>query len=136
MAHLWGASFREIIGIVRYKNGRYYGHGKVIYGKRGFNFGNVANNFNYGGDIYRSERERPEDFNTGVKIGDGNTANSFYGEVEAGYIVNPATNLKLYSTFIYRNFKPEVKTLQHFENSTTWINFGIRTDIFNWYYDY
>lgn len=136
MAHLWGASFREILGIARYRKGRYYGHGKIIYGKRGFNFDNLANNYNYGGDIYRSERERPEDYNTGVKIGDGNTANSFYGEIEAGYIINPATNLKLFGTFIYRNFEPEVKTLHHFRNSTSWINFGLRTDIFNWYYDY
>ncbi|HSP12438.1 MAG TPA: hypothetical protein VLO29_07910, partial [Salegentibacter sp.] len=70
------------------------------------------------------------------KIGQGNSANSLFAEVEAGYVINPATNLKLYGSFIYRNFNPEVKTFNQFENSTTWINFGIRTDIFNWYYDY
>ncbi|MGM0932071.1 MAG: gliding motility protein RemB [Bacteroidota bacterium] len=136
MAHQWGASFREILAIARYKKDRWYGHGKFIYGTRGYNFDNFADNYNYGGDIYGSERERPENLDTGVKIGQGNTTSSLFAEVEAGYIINPATNLKLYGSFIYRNFKPEVKTFNQFENSTTWINFGIRTDIFNWYYDY
>jgi hypothetical protein len=29
-----------------------------------------------------------------------------------------------------------VKTPQHFDNSTIWVNIGLRTDIFNWYFDY
>ncbi len=129
-----GANFRELLVIARYKKDRWYGHVKLIYGKRGFNFNETIDMDNYGGDIYQSEQERP--LETGVEIGQGNTTNSFYGETEAGYIVNPATNLKLYASFIYRDFKPDVETVPHFENSTTWINFGLRTDIFNWYYDY
>ena len=134
MAHLWGANFREVIGIARYKQGRVYGNLKLIYGKRGFDFNDGKDNAAYGGDIYRSERERP--LETGVEIGQGNTAISFFSEVETGYIVNPATNLKIYASFIYRNFKPDVNTTAQFENSTAWVNFGLRTDIFNWYYDY
>ncbi|MDT0675057.1 gliding motility protein RemB [Autumnicola musiva] len=134
MAHLWGANFREIIAIARYKEQRFYGHAKFIYGKRGFDLNDGSDAFSYGGDIYRNYNERP--FDTGVKIGQGNTANSFFSEVEAGYIINPATNLKLYGSFIYRNMDVQVKTPLHFDNSTTWLNLGIRTDIFNWYYDY
>ncbi|MDT0643361.1 gliding motility protein RemB [Zunongwangia sp. F363] len=134
MAHLWGANFREIIAIARYKKERLYGNAKFIYGKRGFDFNDGNDAFSYGGDIYRSYNERP--FDTGVKIGQGNTANSFFTELEAGYIINPATNLKFYGSFIYRNLDTQVKTPLHFDNSTTWLNFGIRTDIFNWYYDY
>ena len=111
-----------------------YGHAKIIYGKRGFDFNNGVNNAAYGGDIYRNYNERPFDY--GVKIGQGNTTNSLFTELEGGYIINPATNLKLYGNFISRNFDPQVKTPAHFDNSTTWINFGLRTDIFNWYYDY
>ncbi|MDT0648787.1 energy transducer TonB [Autumnicola edwardsiae] len=134
MAHLWGANFREIIAIARYKNERLYGHAKLIYGKRGFDFNNGINNASYGGDIYRNYNERP--FDDGVEIGQGNTTTSFFTEVEGGYIINPATNLKLYGKFIYRNFDTQVKTPAYSDNSTTWINFGLRTDIFNWYYDY
>lgn len=134
MAHLWGANFREVIGIARYKKDRYFGSAKLIYGQRGFDFNNFSDNAFYGQVIYRTEEDRP--FNTGVEIGQGNTTNSFYAETEAGYIINPTTNLKIYASLIYRDFKPEVKTFENFENSTLWINFGIKTDIFNWYFDY
>ncbi|MDT0686280.1 gliding motility protein RemB [Autumnicola psychrophila] len=134
MAHLWGANFREIVGIARFKKERIYSHAKVIYGKRGFDFNNGVDNAAYGGDIYESYNDRPFDY--GVKIGQGNTARSLFAEVEVGYIINPTTNLKLYGNFMYRNFNTQVKTATHFDNSTVWINFGLRTDIFNWYYDY
>lgn len=134
MAHLWGANFRELVGIARYKFDRYYGSAKFIYGKRGFDYNNIVDDAAYGGDIYRSEEDRA--YETGVKIGQGNTTNSFFTELEAGYLVNPATNLKLYASLIYRDFKPQVNTALNFENSTVWVNFGLRTDIFNWYYDY
>ena len=131
MAHLWGANFREVVAIARYKRGRYYGHVKAIYGERGFDF--FENGDYYGGNIYRSEEERP--FETGVKIGQGNTTDSFFAQTEIGYIVNPVTNLKFFGSFIYRNFDPQVNTMMHFDNTTYWFNIGLRTDIFNWYYD-
>ncbi|MCG9971541.1 gliding motility protein RemB [Christiangramia crocea] len=134
MAHLWGANFREFIGIARYKRDRWYGSTKIIYGKRGFDFTDFGSKSNYGQNIYRTEEDRPME--TGVEIGQGNTTNSFYTELEAGYIVNPTTNLKLFASFIYRDFNPQTNTPANFENSTAWINFGLRTDIFNWYFDY
>ncbi|WP_026914148.1 gliding motility protein RemB [Christiangramia portivictoriae] len=132
MSHLWGANFREFVGIARYRKDRYYGSAKLILGKRGFDFS--EDGAYYGQDLYRSEEARP--FETGVEIGQGNTTNSFYSELEAGYIVNPTTNLKLFASFIYRDFNPQVNTALNSEISTTWINFGLRTDIFNWYFDY
>jgi hypothetical protein len=133
MAHPWGANFREIIAIARYKKDRWYGDASFIYGKRGFDF-NKLNNDAFGGDIYSSERARPYD--TGVKIGQGNTTHSWFTNINAGYIVNPASNLKLYGSFIFRSFNPEIETSANFENTTVWLNFGLKTDIFNWYYDY
>ncbi len=132
MAHLWGANFREFIGVARFKQDRIYGSAKLIFGERGFDFSETGDY--YGQDIYRTEEDRP--FETGVEIGQGNTTNSFYTELEAGYIVNPTTNLKLFASFIYRDFDVQTKTTANFDNSTTWINFGLRTDIFNWYFDY
>ena len=134
MAHLWGANFREFLAIVRYRKDRYYGSLKTVLGKRGFDFNSSGDFGAYGGDIYRSEEDRP--FENGVKIGQGNTTNSFYAETEVGYIVNPATNLKFFGSFIYRNFNPEVNTPSTFDNTTYWFNVGLRTDIFNWYFDY
>ncbi|RKS55950.1 protein involved in gliding motility RemB [Gillisia mitskevichiae] len=134
LAHLWGSNFREIIGIARYRKDRIFGSAKVIYGKRGFDFDDGSDDRYYGGNIYRSERDRA--FEDGVKIGQGNTTNTFFSEVEAGYIINPVTNLKLFGSLIYRNFNPQVNTDLISKESTVWLNVGIRTDIFNWYYEY
>jgi len=134
LAHLWGANFREIVGIARYRRDRVFGSAKVIYGKRGFDFNDGTDDSYYGGNIYRSERDRA--FEDGVKIGQGNTTTSLFAELEAGYIINPATNLKLFGSLIYRDFDPQVNTDLVFKENTVWLNVGLRTDIFNWYYEY
>jgi hypothetical protein len=131
-AHLWGANFREFIGILRYKYKRYYGLGKLIYGERGFDF---KDGIAYGGNIFTSEDDRPADNSNNLL--QGNKATSFYGELELGYIINPATNFKVYATAIYRDFSvnEDVSDVVKTQN-TVWLNFGVRTDLFNWYYDY
>jgi len=134
MAHLWGANFREVVAIARYQKDRWLGSAKLVIGERGFDFNTLDDNAYYGGNIYRSERERA--FETGVKIGQGNTTTSVFTELEAGYIVNPVTNLKLFAGMIYRNFDPQINTANTFNQNTLWLNIGLRTDIFNWYYDY
>ncbi|MGB8705359.1 MAG: gliding motility protein RemB [Gillisia sp.] len=134
LAHPWGANFREFVAIARYRKDRIYGSAKLVVGKRGFDLNTAKDSAYYGGDIYRSEFDRP--FNSGVKIGQGNTTTSVFTELEGGYIVNPVTNLKLFASLIYRNFNPQLNTSEVFKSSTTWLNVGIRTDIFNWYYDY
>ncbi|MFD0860985.1 gliding motility protein RemB [Sungkyunkwania multivorans] len=134
MAHLWGANFKEFIGIARYRHDRWYGSAKLIMGQRGFDFNEGGDTFNYGGDIYRSEVDRPSD--TGIEIGQGNTTNVFLADLQAGYLVNPTTNLKLFANITYRNFDPEADTATEFQQNTTWFNIGLRTDIFNWYFDF
>lgn len=134
MAHLWGANFSEAIAIARYHRGRIFGFAKLTFGKRGFDFNDGTDNFYYGGDIYRNEEDRP--FDTGIELGQGNTTNVFIGELQAGYLINPATNLKVYGSLIFRDFTPDVDTATEFASNSTWVNFGIRTDLFNWYYDF
>lgn len=133
MAHTWGANFREIMLITRYRKDRYYGHAKLIFGERGFEPFEDSNPF-YGSDLFGDERNLVRE--NGVNIGQGNRANSYYGELEVGYLVNPTTNLKLYLNLIHRNFDIAESNARQFDRNTTWINLGFRTDIFNWYYDY
>lgn len=133
MAHFWGANFKEVVGVTRYRRGRYYGKIQAIYGLRGFDYNSPEDMASYGGDIYRTEDDRPLET---ASIGQGNTVDSFFAETEFGYIVNPATNLKFFGSFIFRNFDAEANTAATFDNSTYWINVGLRTDIFNWYFDY
>jgi len=134
LAHIWGANFREFIGIVRYKRDRLYGHLKVIVGKRAFELEEDLDPY-YGSDIYGNDQNRISD--NGNELFQGNAADFMYGELELGYIVNPATNLKVYANLINRNLDAEVENINYsFQNNTTWVNFGFRTDLFNWYYDF
>lgn len=133
MAHLWGANFKELVLIGRYNYKRWFGDAKLIFGKRGFDFNTADDNFSYGGDIYKSYEERPTD--VGVEIGQGITTNTINAEMEFGYLLNPASNLKLFTNIRYRNFDPEAQTATTFKSNTLWFNIGIRTDLFNWYFD-
>ncbi|GAB5401719.1 MAG: hypothetical protein Aureis2KO_33040 [Aureisphaera sp.] len=134
MAHTLGANFSEFIGIARYQNGRIFGDAKVIVAKRGFEFNTTEDESFYGGSIYGTEDNRISD--NGNELAQGNTTDFFHAEIQAGYLINPATNLKIYGSLIVRDFSPELDTDAVFNNSTTWVNFGIRTDLFNWYNDF
>ncbi|MEM6514561.1 MAG: gliding motility protein RemB [Bacteroidota bacterium] len=134
MAHLWGANFSEAIIIGRYNYKRWYGDAKVIFGKRGFDFDTEEDSFFYGGDIYGNERNRPAD--TGIEVAQGNQVNVFQFDLQAGYVVNPTTNLRLFTNFTIRNFNPKAETMNTLKSNTAWFNVGLRTDLFNWYNDF
>lgn len=135
LGHQWGGNFDELIAIARYHKGRIYGDAKITIGTRGLDFDTTLDSFNYGGNIYKDyDLKRP--FDSGVKVGQGNKTAVFIADLQGGYLVNPATNLKLFGSFIYRNFDPSKETLTTFKESTTWFSIGIRSDVFNWYFDY
>lgn len=134
LAHTLGANFSEFIALARYHHGRFYGSAKVIVAKRGFDFNTADNSSYYGGDIYRSEYDRVSE--VGNNVAQGNTTNFFHSELQAGYLINPATSLKVYGSVILRNFDPTLDTETVYKTNTTWVNFGVRTDLFNWYYDF
>jgi hypothetical protein len=135
MGHNWGANFNEFVLIGRYFKGRWFADAKFTFGERGFDFNTVDDSFNYGGNIYLNYNDdRP--FDTGVTVGQGNTTKIFISELQVGYLINPTSNLKLFGSYIYRNFNPLVNTTTTFEQSTNWISIGLRADLFNFYLDY
>jgi hypothetical protein len=135
LGHQWGANFKEFIAIARFHEGRYFADFKVTSGVRGLDFVDSGIKSNYGGNIYRDyEEERFADSN--VTVGQGNKTTILITDLQAGYLINPATNLKLFASFIYRNFDPSQNTVSSFKESTTWFSLGIRSDVFNWYFDY
>ncbi|MGS2727403.1 gliding motility protein RemB [Psychroserpens sp. BH13MA-6] len=134
MAHLWGANFSEAIMIGRYTYKRWFADAKFIFGKRGFDFNDGTDNLNYGGNIFRTENDR--NASTGITVGQGNTTNVFQADLQGGYIVNPVTNLRLFTNITFRNFNPQAETPAVLKSNTTWFTLGIRTDLFNWYNDF
>jgi hypothetical protein len=135
IGHQWGGNFEEFMAIGRYHKGRLFADAKFTVGKRGLDFDTAENSYNYGGNIYKDyDLNRPYD--TGVKVGQGNKTSIFIADIQGGYLINPITNLKLFGSFIYRNFDPTQETATTFKQSTTWFTIGLRSDIFNWYFDY
>lgn len=135
MGHPWGGNAKELVAIARYHKGRYFADAKVTLGVRGLDFNTVSDSNNYGGNIYLSYSDnRPYDI--GVVVGQGNKTSIFMTDLQAGYLINPSTNMKLFGSLIYRNFNPTVETDLVKKESTTWISLGLRCDIFNWYFDY
>ena len=46
------------------------------------------------------------------------------------------TEKKVFGNFMYRNFDPTAETATTLKSSTTWFSIGLRSDLFNWYFDY
>ncbi|MGK0385603.1 MAG: hypothetical protein ACI849_000205, partial [Patiriisocius sp.] len=113
MAHTLGTNFSEFIGIARYNRGRIFGDLKVIVAKRGVEFDAETDEGFYGGDIYGTEDDRVMDLDN--EVGQGNTSTFFHTELQGGYIINPATNLKIYASLIVRDFSPEQDQTNFFD---------------------
>jgi hypothetical protein len=133
LAHPWGANFYEAILIGRYTKDRWYGIAKAIYGERGYDILQNGDNAFYGGNIYGSEDDRVSD--NGNETVQGNISNFFYGHLEAGYVINPASRLKVFGQVIYRSQNPRFNNDFVRSESTMWLNIGLRTDIMNWSFD-
>jgi hypothetical protein len=135
MGHQWGGNFQELVLLSYYHKDRFYANAKVTLGTRGLDFDTPTDKYNYGQNIYKDyDVERPYD--KGVKVGQGNKTSVFISEVQVGYLINPATNLKFFGNFLYRNFDPTTNTETVFKEQTTWFSVGFRSDVFNWYFDY
>ncbi|MBU2950514.1 gliding motility protein RemB [Tamlana agarivorans] len=134
MAHLWNSNFSEAIIIGRYHYNRWFANAKLIFGVRGFDFDDGVDDFSYGGDIYRDYFDRP--FDTGVEIGQGIKTNIFNGNFQAGYLLNAASNMKIFGDVTFRDFDPNATTSTTYKNNTVWFTFGVRSDLFNWYFDF
>lgn len=132
LAHLWGANFWEVLGIVRYKKARWSGIAKVILGKKGFDF--IDETISYGGNIFQSYALRQGDM--GNSITQGNTASIFNIGFQGDYLINPSNQLSVFAGLSYRNFSIEATTNGFSTNNSLWIRAGIRANLFNWYFDF
>ncbi|WP_340065097.1 gliding motility protein RemB [Ascidiimonas aurantiaca] len=134
LGHLWGANFSEWVGIANYNYDRWFATARLVYGERGFDFNTPEDTFDYGGNIFGNEENRPSD--TGITTGQGNRVRTFVGDFQGGYLINPATNLKVFLNLTFRNFDPAFEDTGAIKDNTIWFNIGFRTDLFNWYHDF
>ena len=134
LAHLWGSNFKEFTFIVDYQKNRWFGNAKLTTGIKGYDYNSETDTFSYGGDIFRSYVDRNDNY--GINTGQGNKANILIGELKVGYLINPATNLKLFGSLLVRDFSTPTPDAIFENKTTTWFNLGFRTDLNNWYFDF
>ena len=131
LAHPWGANFRETLLELQYRKNRLYAHNTLMIGEKGFDF--PGDPVAYGGDVYRyiSLQDRSQK----QYLLQGNLGKILYDNFETGYILNLATNIKIFGGFIYRKTSIE-KPLPTVKNETTkYIYFGIKTHLWNDHFD-
>ena len=138
LAHPLGANFSEFLVMANYKYKRWQIDGKLIFAKYGAKV--IGDAKSYGNDLYESTGifeepngnvygGRPSDF--GIEMYQGNLTTVNLKNINIAFIVNPKTNLKINLGFTLRDFKNADGKLY-----TQFINFGIKSDLFNHYYDF
>lgn len=140
LAHPLGANFSEMLFILHYKIQKFEILAKYVSAQYG---GKIINDpTSYGNDLfystgnYAEENDlvnmgsgRPSDF--GIEMYQGNHSFVKYLNLSSSYVVNPLTNLKISLSYTLRNFKNDNE-----QTSTSFISFGLMTDLFNNYYDF
>ena len=126
LAHPLGANFSELLLLLNYRWKKFVIDGKIISSKYGSDI--KGDPFSYGSNVYVNYIDRPADF--GIDMYQGNLTTVNIKIFNISYIVNPKTNLKINLGVTLRDFKNEDEELQ-----TQFINFGIKSDLFNHYYD-
>jgi hypothetical protein len=127
LAHPWGANFKEIIFELQYRKNRLYTHNTFIMGKKGFDYPN--DDYAYGGNIFNYIR--PENKTDKMQTLQGNLANMIFNQFEVGYILNPATNLKVFSGFVYRKTGIDTETSLIKNETSQFFYFGLKTHLWN-----
>lgn len=130
LAHPWGANFREILFQVHYRHRRITTDLQVTAGQKGLD----ENGSNWGGDIYLSYIKRERDLNN--TIAQGVTVNVVYVEGRLGYLVNPSYNLRLEGGVVLRSQSSDNSNSIYSYDKGPYIYFGLRTALFNNYFDF
>ena len=131
IAHPWGANFWESILIARYQKERFSLNAKVILGQKGFD---PSDDLNYGSDVFKSYSTRLQDY--GNEVAQGAKATILNTDLQFSYLINPRTDLKVFTGLVFRKFTPETPTVDFDSSTTTWFTIGMKVDLFNWYLDF
>lgn len=134
LAHPLGSNFMESYSIVRFNKNKWAWELKFMYAITGLDSANT----HFGANIYQSTFDSylPSENNIPVQeyknhIGQGIATSIIFNEIKISYLINKKNNLRAEAGFIYRTQKTGTKTSQDY-----FFYLGIRTSIFDGYYDY
>ena len=128
LAHPIGANFAEKILIISYRKKRWGGNTKLIFTKYG---NEIEGHTSYGHDIYNSIYDNQNSPNQLSQMYQGDVTDIFFSQLNVSYLINPASNLKINFSIIRR-----LKQSQLIENNSFIYYIGVKTDLFNHYYDF
>ncbi len=126
LAHLYGANFREAVGILNYSLGKFDFSSKVNLAQYGLD---PTANDNFGKDIYKPYGTRNSDYNNVTTQGLKTSLLVATGKVS--YLINPKYNLRLELGGLIRS---ESNTMG--EHNTNLVSFGLRSSFRNFYDDF
>lgn len=131
LAHPWGANFIETLVHLQYNYDRWELEARFHFGQMGLDTAGS----NWGSNIYLSYQSREREYDN--EIGQGVPTNLSFVALRASWLVNPASNLKVELGARIRNLESSIKSTSPISTgSSTYIYFGLRTELFNQYYDF
>lgn len=126
LAHPQGANFWEWLILTNYRRQNIYGNWKLNIVGYGADSSRTAN---YGHDIFKSYYTYAQEY--GNKVGQGVSSLLVMNEFKAGYLINPKYNMVFEVGLTHRLLRQKSNTTSDFI-----ILAGIKTSIFNKYYDF
>lgn len=132
LAHPWGANFHELVFQNIYQNGPWEAEMQFNYGL----IGNDGSDENYGSDVYVSYDSREQDLNN--TIAQGRRGNYYFLSTRLAYLVNPSSGLKVELGMRYRDYITNQSQVQNgpmYEDRSLIFTFGLRTELYNRYFD-
>lgn len=131
LAHPWGANFEEYLLHFQYNYQRWEFEARFHFGSIGLDTAGS----NWGSNIYLSYKTREQDYNN--TTGQGVPAKLNYIGLRASYLLNPSSNLKLELGARIRKLDSSIENTSPISTTnSTYIYFGLRTEVFNQYYDF
>lgn len=125
LAHPSGANFWEWVGLADYRFNRFYGSLKINLSEVGLDVDGKS----WGQNIYANFFRRVNDY--GNFIAQGLKTNIKIYELQAGFILNPSTNMRIFASYLKRDY-----TNSRTSNKTNMLSIGISTQLRNNYYDF
>jgi hypothetical protein len=126
LAHPFGANFKEYLGFLSYRRGRFMVSAQGLYS----NIGVDSTGSNVGQNIFLSYTTHPHEY--GNKIGQGVKTTLLQSDLRLTYYLIPQMNLRIELGYIQRSFTDA----RGYELQNPYIYFGIKTGFFNFYRDY